>query len=133
MAFDWYIYNWSWFIIKVKVNVMHISTANRKSAFVFRLVYLHLTLTNYAGEKPRSFAIRFRKMRKLSHGCITLYVSVYAAIFRRNATHCNSSYAIVVCVCVCVCLSVCVCVCRVCGPQKNVLRYRRRFCLNCVE
>ena len=35
------------------------------------------------------------------------------AIFRRNATHCISPYAIVVCewACVCVCLSVCLSVC----------------------
>ena len=46
------------------------------------------------------------------------------SVFRRNATHCISPYAIVVCVCVCVCvcLYVCVCVCRVCGRQKNGLR-----------
>ena len=51
------------------------------------------------------------------------------SIVRRNATHCISPYAIVMCVCVCVCLSVgvCVCVCRVCGPQENCLRYRRHL------
>ena len=32
-------------------------------------------------------------------------------IFRRNATHCISPYAIVVCVCVCLCVCVLVCVC----------------------
>ena len=31
-----------------------------------------------------------------------------AGVFRRNATHCISPYAIGMCVCVCVCLSVCV-------------------------
>ena len=39
-------------------------------------------------------------------------------VFRQNATHCISLYAIVVCVCVCVC----VCMCRVCGRQENSLR-----------
>ena len=43
-------------------------------------------------------------------------------VFRRNATHCISPYAIVMCVCVCVCLcvSVCVCLCvcvSVCMPR----------------
>ena len=55
---------------------------------------------------------------------------VKSLIFRRNATHCISPYAIVKCVCVSVCVSVCVClcvcvsvcVCRVCGPQENGLR-----------
>ena len=46
----------------------------------------------------------------------------YDSIFRRNATHCISPYAIVICVCVYVCLCVCVCVCSVCGPQENGLR-----------
>ena len=41
-------------------------------------------------------------------------------IFRRNATHCISPIAIIVCVCVC--LSVRPSVCRVCGPQENGLR-----------
>ena len=41
-------------------------------------------------------------------------------IFRRNATHCISPDAIVVCVCVCV--SVCRCACRVCGRQENGFR-----------
>ena len=31
--------------------------------------------------------------------------------FRRNATHCISPYAIIVCMCVCVCVSVFLCVC----------------------
>ena len=43
-------------------------------------------------------------------------VTVYKSRFRRNATHCISPYAIVVCV------SVCVFVCRVCRPQENGLR-----------
>ena len=43
-------------------------------------------------------------------------------IFRRNATHCISPYAIVMCLCVCVCVCMCVCVCRVCGSQENGLR-----------
>ena len=45
-------------------------------------------------------------------------------VCRRNATHCISPYAIVVCVCVCVsvCLCVCVCVCRVYETQKSGLR-----------
>ena len=46
------------------------------------------------------------------------------SIIRRNATHCISPYAIVVCVCVsvcvcfCACVSVCVCVC-VCAACVN--------------
>ena len=32
------------------------------------------------------------------------------SISRRNATHCNSPYTIIVCVCVCLCVYVCVCV-----------------------
>ena len=66
----------------------------------------------------------------------------FNVIFRRNATHCTSPYAIVVCLCVCisVCMCVCVCVCvcararacvrawvrecvcHICGPQESSLR-----------
>ena len=38
---------------------------------------------------------------------VSIFV-IFFAIFSRNATHCISPYAIVMCVCVCVCLSVCV-------------------------
>ena len=38
----------------------------------------------------------------------TVLVRTFFHVFRRNATHCISPYAIVMCVCVCV--SVCVCV-----------------------
>ena len=46
------------------------------------------------------------------------YYNYFIIIFRRNATHCISPYAIVMCVCVCVCLYVrlCLCVC-VCMPR----------------
>ena len=46
------------------------------------------------------------------------------AIFRRNTMHFILPYAIVICVCVRMCVSVCVC--RICGPQENGLRQRRR-------
>ena len=48
-------------------------------------------------------------------------VGKYFLIFRRNATHCISSYAIVVCVSVCVsvCHCVCVCVPRLWMPGKR--------------
>ena len=39
-----------------------------------------------------------------------------SVIFRRNATHCISPYAIVVCECVCMCVCVCVCV-SICMPR----------------
>ena len=57
-------------------------------------------------------------------GCVSIREIGDHFIFRQNARHCISPYAIVVCVCVClfVCLSVCVCVCRVCGLQENGLR-----------
>ena len=51
-------------------------------------------------------------------------INVRMVIFRRNATHCISPYAIVICVCVCVCLSVCmsvcVCVCSLVDLRKTV-------------
>ena len=42
----------------------------------------------------------------------TISVKLFRLVFRRNAAHCISPYAIAmcVCVCVCVCLSVCLCV-----------------------
>ena len=57
-------------------------------------------------------------------------------IFKRNATHCISPYAIDVCLCVSVCVCVCVsvCACHVCERQENGLRQRLRFlCVNCAE
>ena len=38
---------------------------------------------------------------------LSFFVSI---IIKRNATHCISPYAIVVCVCMCMCLCVCLCV-----------------------
>ena len=42
--------------------------------------------------------------------CMFVLALTVSAIFRRNATHCISPYAIVVCVWVCVCVCVCLCV-----------------------
>ena len=82
---------------------------------------------NIVTTKYRMFVLAF---------CATIDSVIYLMeklIFRRNATHCISPYAIVKCVCVCVrvcvCVCVCMCVCRAWGPQENGLRYRRRFLL----
>ena len=40
-------------------------------------------------------------------------------VIRRNATHCISPYAIVMCVCVCVCVSLCVCMLRLWTSEKR--------------
>ena len=40
-----------------------------------------------------------------------VYSEVMSTVFRPNATHCISTYAIVKCVCVRVCVCVCVCLC----------------------
>ena len=54
--------------------------------------------------------------------------------FRRNATHCISPYAIVMCVCVCVCLYVCVCMCAAFVDLRKTVCYRDAvFLLNCSE
>ena len=55
---------------------------------------------------------------RLENRLFNFFPKFIHVLFRRNATHCISLYAIVMCVCVCVC----VCVCRVCGPQENGLR-----------
>ena len=47
-------------------------------------------------------------------------VDLCQTVFRRNATHCISPYAIDLCVCVSVCVSVCLCVCRVCERHETV-------------
>ena len=78
----------------------------------------------------RNGAIRWRMSTSIK--VILEHFSLSLTIFRRNATHCISPYAIVMCVCVCVsvcvclcvCVSVCVsvCVCHVCGYQENGAR-----------
>ena len=57
----------------------------------------------------------------LLQNCFCYHFKSSIMIFSRNAMHCISHYANVVCVC----LSLCVC--RVCGRQENGLRWRRRF------
>ena len=91
--------------------------SSKKSAIVFRLVYLHLTLTNYAVEKSRSFAIRFRKfvnwamvvLCPMSASMLPFLGEMQRIAFRLMLSSC-----VCVCVCVCewcVCVYVCVCVC----------------------
>ena len=67
------------------------------------------------------------------------FLTLLVTIFRRNAMHCISPYAIVTCVCLCVCACacacacVCVCVCvSVCGCLRACVRACVRVCRVCV-
>ena len=70
------------------------------------------------------------KIRALSIWDVQLAKSMLkdCSVIRRNATHCVSPYAIVVCVCVCVfvCVCVCLCVC-VCVYAVFVDLRKKRF------
>ena len=70
-------------------------------------VGINIDLLLYRGRGYRSRVLTYR----LFSAAICHILINNCFIFRRNATHCISPYAIIVCVCVCLCVCVCVCVC----------------------
>ena len=98
------------------------------SEFLLVLTFLHLAISNVVALLLKTsvwFGSVFYFKKKLG--------SWFGLVFRRNAMHCISPYAIVMCACVCLC--VCVCVCMLClwTSGKRFEIETSFFVLNCLD